>query len=62
MRPMYEVIVDIEGESVVANFEVIEIVDGNNTYLALLGIAWAFNMDLVINLRKQRMKFEKKAL
>lgn len=58
---MYGVIVDIEGESMLPIFEVIEIVDDNNPYPTLLGI-WAFDMDAVINMKKQNMKFETKAL
>ena len=45
-----------------ANFEVIEIVDDNNPYPALLGIDWATNMNGVINLKKHKMIFEKKSL
>jgi len=44
--------VDIEGASALANFEVIEIVDDNNPYPALLGIDWATDMNGVINLKK----------
>ena len=46
------VIMDIEGASVLANFEVIEIVDDNNPYPPLLGIDWATDMNGVINLKK----------
>ena len=53
---------DIEGASALANFEVIEIVDDNTPYLALLGIDWATNMNRVINLRKRKIIFEKKSL
>jgi len=41
---------------------VIEIVNGNNPYLALLGIDWAIDMNEVINLKKCKMIFEKKSL
>lgn len=54
--------VDIEGASALADFEVIEIVDDSNPYLALLGIGWATNMNRVINLKKRKMIFEKKYL
>jgi len=54
--------VDIEGASALANFEVIEIVDDNNPYPALLGIDWATDMNGVINLKKRKMNFEKKSL
>ena len=49
---LYGVNVDIEGVSVIADFEVIEIVDDNNSYPALLGIDWAIDMNGVINLKK----------
>ena len=45
-----------------ADFEVIEIVDDNNPYTALLGIDWATDMSGVINLKKCKMIFEKKSL
>jgi len=38
--------------SALADFEVIEIVDDNNPYPALLGIDWATDMNGVINLKK----------
>ena len=53
---------DIEGVSTQADFEVIEIVDDSNPYLALLGIDWATDMNGVINLKKRKMIFEKKPL
>ena len=56
------VTVDIEGASMQVDFEVIEIVDDNNPYLALLGIDWATDMNGVINLKKRKMIFEKKSL
>jgi len=53
---------DIEGASTLADFEVIEIVDNNNSYPLLLGIDWATNMNRVINLKKRKMIFERKSL
>lgn len=53
---------DIEGASTLADFEVIEIVDDINPYPALMGIYWATDMKGVINLKKQKMIFEKKSL
>ena len=44
--------VDIEGVSVLVDFEVIEIVDESNPYPTLLGIDWATDMNRVINLKK----------
>lgn len=62
MGRLYGVTVDIGGESTLANFEVIEIVDDSNPYPMLLGIDWAFNMDAVIHFKKWRMVFEWKDL
>ena len=45
-----------------ADFEVIKIMDDNNPYPAHLGIDWATNMNGVINLKKQKMIFEKKSV
>ena len=56
------VTVDIEDTSTQTDFEVIEIVDDNNPYPALLGIDWATDMNGVINLKKQKMIFEKRSL
>ena len=53
---------EIEGESALVDFEVIEIVDDNNPYPALLGIDWATDMNEVINLNKCKMIFENKSL
>lgn len=39
---LYGVTVDTEGASVLAEFEVIEIVDNSNPYSMLLDIVWAF--------------------
>ena len=52
--------VDIKGARALADFEVIEIVDDINPYLALLGIDWATDMNGVINMKKQKITFEKK--
>ena len=57
MERLQEVIVDIEGASVLEDFEVIEIVDDSNPYPALLGIDWATDMNGVINLKKRKMIF-----
>lgn len=40
----------------------IEIVDDNNPYHALLGIDWATDMNGVINLKRQKKTFQKKSL
>ena len=54
--------VDIDSASTWTDFEVIEIVDENSTYPALLGIDWATKMNGIINLKKRKMIFEKKLL
>ena len=41
-----------------ADFEVIEIIDDNTSYPALLGIDWAFENQVIINLKKKTMSFE----
>lgn len=45
--------VDIEDISVLVDFEVIDIVDDNNPYHALLGFDWAYDMEAIINLKKR---------
>ena len=49
---------DIDGVRTFSYFEVIEIVDDNYPYPALLGIDWAFNNSIVVDLKKRRMTFE----
>ena len=60
MGHSYGVTVDIEGVSVLANFEVTEIVHDGNPYPMLLGIDWTIDMNGVINLKKKKMSSEKK--
>lgn len=62
MGRLQGVIVDIDGTNTQTDFEVIEIMDDNNFYPALLGIYWVTNMNGVINLKKRKMIFEKKSL
>jgi len=62
MGRLFVVSVDIEGASVVENFEVIEIFNDTNPYPSLLGIDWAIDMNGVINLKKRKMLFERKSL
>ena len=54
--------IDIDGVNTLADFEIIEIIDDNNPYLALLGIEWAMENAVVINLKKRQMTFEGKDL
>ena len=62
MGRLYGVTVDIEDTSTLADFEVIEIVDNIKPYPIVLGTDWAFDMDAMINLKKQNMNFEREAL
>ena len=41
-----------------ADFEVIEIIDDSTLYPVLLGINWAFNNQVIINLKKKTMSFK----
>ena len=50
--------VDLDGVRSVAEFEVIEIVDDSNPYPKLLGIKWALNNNVIINLKKIQMSFD----
>jgi hypothetical protein len=50
--------VDIDGVRTFVDFEVIEIVDDNFPYPVLLGIDWAFNNSIVVDLKKICMNFE----
>lgn len=59
MGRLHGIVVDIEEVSIVAAFEVIEIVDDNNQYPTLLRIDWDFDMNVIINLKRRSMVFEK---
>ena len=50
--------VDLNGVRSLADFQVIEIIDDNTLYPTLLGIAWAFDNQAIINLKKKTMSFE----
>jgi hypothetical protein len=49
--------VNIEGVKTKVYFEVIEIVDDSDPYPALLEIVWAFENNVVLNLKKRQMSF-----
>jgi hypothetical protein len=53
---------DIDGVRTFADFEVIEIVDDSCPYPVLLGIDWAFNNSIVVDLNKICMNFERDGL
>lgn len=46
------ILIDIEGVRSTATFEVIEILDDNIPYLALLGLEWTFENLSMVNLKK----------
>jgi hypothetical protein len=50
--------VSIDGVHNMADFEVIEIVDGSTPYPTLLGLDWAFDNQTIIDLKKRQMIFE----
>ena len=56
------VLVDLDGVRSLADFEVIEIIDGSMPYPALLGIDWVFENQAIINLKKKTMSFEGNAI
>jgi hypothetical protein len=49
---------DIDGIRTFVGFKVIEIVDDSCPYPALLGIDWAFNNSILVDLKKRRVNFE----
>ena len=49
---------DIDRVRTFVDFEVIEIVDDSCPYPVLLGIDWAFNNSIVVDLKKRKMTFE----
>ena len=53
------VMVDVAGVKVLADFEVIEIVEDTDPYPALLILDWSIDVGGVINLKKRSMVFEK---
>ena len=59
---LLQVPVDIDGVRSFADFEVIEIIGDSRSYPDLLGIDWAFDNMVVINLKKRQMNFEDKQI
>ena len=51
-------VVDIEGMKTHVDFDVIEVIEDDGSYPALLGIGWANDSMAVINFKKQVMTFE----
>ena len=58
MGRLSNITIDIDGVRSLADFEVIEIIVDSNPFPALLGIDWAFENLVVINLKKKQMTFE----
>jgi hypothetical protein len=52
------VTLDLDGVCTKAEFEVIEIVDGTTSYLALLSLYWEFENQAIINFKTRNMAFE----
>jgi hypothetical protein len=50
--------VNIDGVHSVADFEVIDIVDGSTPYPTLLGLDWEFDNQTIIDLKKRQMVFK----
>jgi hypothetical protein len=50
--------VNIYGVHSVLYFEVIETMDDNQPYLALMGLEWEFDNQDIINMKKREMIFE----
>jgi hypothetical protein len=50
--------IDVAGVKTMADFEVIKIMGYKNPYPALLGIDWAYDNYVVIDLKKDTMTFE----
>jgi hypothetical protein len=44
--------VNIDGVKTKVDFEVIEIMDDSNPYPALLGIDWAFDNNVILNMKQ----------
>jgi hypothetical protein len=54
---MKGVTVDMDRVCTKEYFEVIEIVDGKTPYPTLLGLDWAFDNKVIINLKTRKMTF-----
>ena len=51
-------VVDIEGMKMHADFDVIEVIEDSGSYPMLIGIGWANDSMAVINFKKHVMTFE----
>jgi hypothetical protein len=61
-KQLERVSMDIDRVRTFADFEVIEIVDDSFPYPAFLGIDWAFDNSIVVDLKKRHIKFERDGL
>jgi hypothetical protein len=50
--------VDLDGVCTMEDFEVIDITDNTLPYPSLLGLDWAFDNQVIINLKTRKMIFE----
>ena len=58
IRRVSNLVVDVEGMRTRADFDIIEVVNGEELYPALPGVGWANNSMIVINFKKRIMTFE----
>jgi hypothetical protein len=58
IKKLVGVPVNIDGVRNIADFEVIETVNNSHSYPSLLGLDWAFDNQVIINLKKREMIFE----
>ena len=58
IRPMSNLVIDVEGMRTCANFDVTKVIDGGCSYPTLLGIGWANDSMTVIDFKKRLMTFE----
>jgi hypothetical protein len=52
------ILMNIDGVCIITDFEFIDIVDDSQPYPALMGLDWAFDNQLIINLKRREMIFE----
>ena len=58
IRRVSNLVVDVKGMKTYADFDVIEVVNGEGSYPILMGIGWANDSMAVINFKKRMMTFE----
>ena len=50
-------VIDVEGVRTCIDFDVIEVINGEGSYVALLGIGWGNGNMAVINFKKRKVAF-----